>query len=247
MDENRQLFTPASTQQKSGNKLDPQKIAAILLGVFLCLTVVSVLGGIEKGIMVYQGLVVTAIAWLTYRYSKSAESIARASLKLYPGLSREEPFPMPLQGLEDKKLLTELLQELRKAETRPRPPFELSAWERNEERLRHRKTLREAEIAEAASCYEHLATENEEIGRWRELELRLDGLVDAEKRRTISLTLNAMENENLAVIHRATSMLERRLNPSREPRENLRQATTRREANATAQSRLAVSSFGRWG
>jgi hypothetical protein len=247
MDNNRYPFTPALTRQKARRKPDPEKTVAILLGILLCLTIVSVLGGVETGILAYQGVVVTAIAWLTYRYSKSAESIAKASLALGNAAAGEEVLSRGPQSAEDKLLLHEILEELRKAEAARRPPFDLSAWERNEERIRFRKTLREDETEEAASCYAHLARENEEVGRWQELESRLNGLVDCVKRRTISLTLSAMENENLAVIRRATSMLERRLNQSHEPGNNPRQATTRREATPQMQSRLAVSSFGRWG
>lgn len=247
MNDNRQPFIPTSTRPISEKKLDPEKTAAVLLGILLCLTVISVLGGIETGIMAYQGVVVTAIAWLTYRYSKSAESIARASLNLGPQVSRQELLSLPLQRPEDKKLLEEILEELRKAEARRRPPFELSAWQRNEGRIRSRKMLREAEIAEAASCYAHLAKENEEISCWQELESRLGGLVDAEKRRTVSLTLNAMENENLAAVRRVTSMLEKYLPQPGAMGNNPREATTRRESAHKAQSSLAVSSFGRWG
>lgn len=247
MDDNRQPFIPTSTRPISEKKLDPEKTAAVLLGILLCLTVISVLGGIETGIMAYQGVVVTAIAWLTYRYSKSAESIARASLNLGPQVSTQELFSPPLQRPEDKKLLKEVLEELRRAEASPRPPFGLSTWQRNEARIRSRKILRESEIAETASCYARLAKENEEIGRWREIELRLGGLVDAEKRRTVSLTLNAMENENLAAVRKVTSMLERYLPHAGAIGNDLREATTRREVSPKTERHLAVSSFGRWG
>jgi hypothetical protein len=244
MNDNRQPFGPALTRQKAPRKPNPEKTVAVLLGILLCLTVVSVLGGVETGILAYQGVVVTAIAWLTYRYSKSAESIAKASLALWPAAPREGLLPTPPQAAEDKLLLCEILEELGKAETARRPPFDLSAWQRNEHRLRSRKTLKEAEIENIASCYARLAKENEEMSRWRELESRLNGLVDCVKRRTISLTLSAMEDENLAAIHAATSVLEEYLGQPREVGRNSRDATTRREPLRPTQSRLAVSSFG---
>ncbi len=244
MNDNRQPFGPALTRQKAPRKPNPEKTVAILLGILLCLTVVSVLGGVETGILAYQGVVVTAIAWLTYRYSKSAESIAKASLALGASAPREGLLPTPPQAAEDKLLLCEILKELGKAEATRRPPFDLSAWERNEHRLRSRNTLREAEIENIASCYAHLARENEETSRWRELESRLNGLVDCVKRRTLSLTLSAMEHENLAAIHAAASALERYLDKPREAGRNSREATTRREPFRPTQSRLAASSFG---
>lgn len=258
MNDNRQPFGPTLARrqdmgrmpmppQKARRKPEPEKTVAVLLGILLCLTVVSVLGGVETGILAYQGVVVTAIAWLTYRYSKSAESIAKASLALGAPAPREGLLPTPPQAAEDKLLLCEILEELGKAEATRRPPFDLSAWERNEHRLRSGKTLREAEVENIASCYAHLAKGNEETSRWRELESRLNGLVDCVKRRTISLTLSAMENETLAAIHAATSSLERYLDRPREAGRNSREATTRREPFRPTQSRLAVSSFGHSG
>lgn len=254
MNENRQPFGPTLARrqdmgrmpmppQKARRKPEPEKTVAVLLGILLCLTVISALGGVETGILAYQGVVVTAIAWLTYRYSKSVESIAKASLALGTTAPRERPVLAPPQTAEDKLLLSEIMDELREAEASRRPTFELSAWERNEHRLRSRKTLGEAEIENIASCYAHLARENEEISRWQELESRLNGLVDCVKRRTISLTLSAMENENLATIHAATSALERYLDQPREAGRNSRDATTRREIRRPTESSLAASSL----
>lgn len=197
--------------QKLNRIPDHEKIAGVwlltLLGVILACSV----GGLQAGILLCQAVMMTAIAWLTHKYAKSADDIARLTGALGKTAPKQDVLTTARKAMQAKLVLHELLEELRKAEATRKPPFDLSAWERNSGKLKSSTELTDSEIQEIASCYGHLAEENMNVNRWRELDARLEGLVDCVKRRNIHMTLKEMEQDNLSVIGPMVSMLESHL------------------------------------
>ncbi len=188
-----------------------QRIGAALVIMLMAVIVASTLGGLQTGILAYHAIILTVLAWIIYRYARSTDAVVRATISLNETTQREDLLTTAQEVVEQKIMLHEFLEELRKAEASARPPFDLTVWERCSDDLNSIKELSDLETEEIASCYRHLTKENLEANRWQDLEAELHGLVDCVKRRTISLTLKSMEQENLAVIRPVVWMLERHL------------------------------------
>jgi hypothetical protein len=184
-----------------------EKIVGTSAAALAAVIVTSSLGGAQIGIMVYHAMILTVLAWLTYRYARSTDAMARAIVNLGKTSQRETLLSMAQKVSQERAILNEILEELRKAEKSPRPPFELSAWDRNSHKLESIKEWTEVDVDAIASCYRHLTKQNMEVGFWEEIQERLEGLVNAEKRRNLDTTLKALEHQNLDVIKPVISML----------------------------------------
>jgi len=206
-------FNLASIAKTVGRVPKWEVIGSLLVLVLVGTMVMYGLRGAQNVILGYYVVILTVLVWLTYEYAKSVEAMAKASFRLAKGGGRETLPSKSRRITQEGIILQEFLEELRKAEKSPRPPFELSAWEHDSARLESVRELADFEIQKIVSCYKHLIKENAQISRWQELEARLHGLVNSVERRRTAMTLTAMEQQNWSAIRSAISILEAYLRP----------------------------------
>jgi len=211
MREMNQRYSLAIIAQKLARMPNREKTVGALLITLLCVVVACSLGGLQTGILFYHAVVLTVLALVTRRYAKSVDVMAKGTVDLSKASRRETLISMARIVSEEKAILSQVLEELRKAEQTPSPPFEFSAWEHNRSKLEAMKGWTDIDTDAIACCYEHLAKQNMEVSLWQELQQRLVGLVNVEKRRNITMTMKALEHENLSVIRPVVSMVAARL------------------------------------
>jgi len=148
---------------------DHEKIGAVLLVMLLGVILASSFGGFQAGILMYHALILTMLASLIYKYAKSTDAMARATIDLGKGRRRESLLSMARRVSEERVIFQEILDELQKAEMTPRPPFELSAWEHNSGKLGSLREWTDVDTDAIASCYRHLTKRNTEVHIWQDL------------------------------------------------------------------------------
>lgn len=206
-----QRYSLAVLAQKFARMSNREKTVGALLMTLLAVVVACGFGGLQTGILLYHAVILTVLAFLIHRYAKSVDVMAKGALDLGKANRREALISMARIVSEEKAILGEVLEELRRAELTPRPPFGLSAWEHSSGKLEAMRRWTDIDTGAIARCYEHLARQNMEVSFWQELQRRLEGLVNVEKRRDITMTLKALEHENLSAIRPVVSMLAARL------------------------------------
>ncbi len=208
MKEKRQYTVLRAIGQKFQELPGWEKIAGISLTILLGVIVACGVESLQTGILIYQTTMVTVIALLVHKYAKLADVLARSGSTPERAAPKENRIATAREAIKEKLLLRELLEELRKAQTTGKPPFDLSAWERNADKLRPSRELTDLEVEKIAACYRHLMKENAEVNRWKDLEMRLKGLVDSLKRGHVHTTLQQMAQDNKSAIASVISILD---------------------------------------
>lgn len=191
-----------------------ERTAALLVLTLLSWVIGCSAGGVRTDILAYQAITVMVIAWVAYKYANSADGHPQLGVSLAGRPSQSDLLATAREAMQQKLILRELLEELRRAEKAARPPFDLWSWERNSEKLNTSKELTQVETDKIASCYRHLTRENMENACWQRLATELEDLVDCVKRRRIYRiysTFGDMEQDNVAVIRPVITMLESHL------------------------------------
>ena len=185
------------------------RIVATLVSVELAGMVVAFgLKQAEIGILAFHAVILTVLVGITYKYARSTDEMARATVDLARATREELLLSESERESEEITFLRQLLIELRKAEIRRRPPFDLSTWELKSGRVLTIKRIASGDREIIEVCYGHLIEENESLARWKDLEDRLGGPRLSQELALTRKQIHSMEECNLQQIRPAIGVLE---------------------------------------
>jgi len=189
-------------------------VATLVLVELAGMVVAFCLKQAEVAVLAFHAVILTTLVGITYRYARSTDEMAKATVDLARATREQLSLWESERESEEETFLRQLLIELRKAEIRRRPPFDVSTWE-----LKSGKILRIRRIASGDreiidACYRHLIEENESLARWKDFEDRLGGARLAQDRALTKQQIDSMERYNLGRIQLAIGVLEHYLKQS---------------------------------